>query len=94
MKKTRRQFLKLVAAGSAAAMTGASRRSLAAGAVRAAARHAAPPPGTDTVRAEIRKQKLQTAQSLKVIRDYPLPAGSPMAFVFKPLKAGHGRKEK
>jgi hypothetical protein len=44
------------------------------------------------VRAEIKKQKEQTAKSLKTLRDYPLPAGSPVAFVFTPLKAGRDRK--
>jgi anaerobic selenocysteine-containing dehydrogenase len=96
MTKSRRQFLKLVAAGSAAALTGSSQRSLAATAVKAArraARPAAPPPApTAAARAEIRKQKEQTAEALKTIRDYPLPTGSPMAFVFQPLKAGRGRK--
>lgn len=99
MTRSRRQFLKLVAAGSAAALTGASRRSLAADAVKVAAKHTAQSApasagSTGSVRAEIQKQKQQTAETLKIIRDYPLPTGSPMAFAFKPLKAGRGRKEK
>jgi hypothetical protein len=43
------------------------------------------------VPAEIEKQKKSTADALKVIRNYVLPAGSPMAFSFKPLKAARGR---
>jgi hypothetical protein len=38
------------------------------------------------VRAEIDKQKKFTAGALKTIRAYQLPAGSPMAFAFRPLR--------
>jgi hypothetical protein len=105
--KSRREFLKTVAASSALALAGGASGAVAATAVKAAARgaratsgatkgaakgasanhagHAADP-------AEIAKQKKFTADALKVIRDYPLPAGSPMAFTFKPIKAARGRK--
>jgi hypothetical protein len=101
--KSRREFLKTVAASSALALAGGASGAVAATAVKAAARgaratsgaakgaaanhagHAADP-------AEIAKQKKYTADALKVIRDYPLPAGSPMAFAFKPMKANRGRK--
>jgi anaerobic selenocysteine-containing dehydrogenase len=101
--KSRREFLKTVAASSALALAGGASGAVAATAVKAAARgaratkgavkgasanhagHAADP-------AEIAKQKKFTADALKVIRDYPLPAGSPMAFTFKPMKAARGRK--
>lgn len=101
MKKSRRQFLKLVAAGSAAAITGATHRSVAAAAVKTAARRAARLPSTaspsgvapaGSVRAEIAKQRAQAAKSLKAIRDYPLPTGSPMALMFKPMRPQRGRK--
>jgi hypothetical protein len=39
------------------------------------------------VRAEIERQKKSTRDALKTIRDYPLPAGSPMAFTFRPMRA-------
>ena len=102
MKKSRRQFLKLVAAGSAAAIAGASRGSLAHETVLAAGAAARRTRGTPAtfaaptaaVRAEIQRQKEQTATALGVIRDYPLPTGSPMAFAFAPLKAERGRKRR
>ena len=91
--KSRREFLRLVAVGSAAALTtnargatAAARRAVAKAAVRpaevktkAADATAAIPPA---VLAEIEKQKKFTADALKTIREYPLPAGSPMAFSF------------
>jgi hypothetical protein len=76
------------AAGLAAAVKKRGRR---APAPAAHATHAAAAPA---VRAEIEKQKKDLATALKTIRDYPLPAGSPMAFVFKPLRPrrdGKGR---
>jgi hypothetical protein len=95
--KSRRQFLKLVAAGSAAALTSgargaaaAARRAAAKSAARAAtadSAHAAPAAIPDAVRVEIEKQKKSTADALKIVRDYPLPAGSPMAFSFAAMRA-------
>ena len=97
MKSSRRRFLKLMAAGSAALMSAP-----AAGMARAATKPKTKPasaggaksseaaksqPIPAAVRAEIEKQKGFTAQALKAVRDYPLPPGSPMAFVFKPMKA-------
>ncbi len=91
--KSRREFLKLVAAGSAAASTGRAGRAAAAAkhmakkkAAPAHAAHAAksaPVAKTDAIHDEIEKQKKNTADALKVIRDWPLPAGSPMAFTFQ-----------
>ena len=101
--KSRREFLMLVAAGSAAALTTQARG--AAAAVKHAAKTAAHPdaektkaktpgaakPGSSSIPSaiaiEIEKQKKSTADALKVIRDYPLPAGSPMAFTFAPMRA-------
>ena len=96
--KSRREFLKLVAAGSAAALT--TRARTAAASAKRAARHAmAGPAPADTtppkpavaaiapaIREEIEKQKKSTAGTLKTLRDYDLPAGSPMAFSFAALK--------
>ena len=86
-RSTRRAFLRLVAAGSAA---------LAAGAVAPLA-HAAPAPAkrkraataapvTPAIRREIASQKAYVARSLRVIRDHVLPAGSELAFTFRPLR--------
>jgi hypothetical protein len=36
--------------------------------------------------AEIEKQKKLVADALKVIREFPLPPGSDMAFAFRPLR--------
>jgi len=79
---SRRRFMTLVAGASAAALVAP------ASAVRAAARRPLPrksatPPATA---AEIEKQKKYVAEALKVIRDYPLPPGSNMAFAFRPLR--------
>jgi len=92
---SRRRFLKLIAAGSVAALAGTSRRLAAASSkprARAArARPAATPPTSRpiprAVAAEIRNQKNYVARALKTLRDYPLPAGSAMAFRFDPLEA-------
>jgi hypothetical protein len=96
-RTSRRVFLKLLAAGTAAALASPAsslaatrRRSTRAGAptpapARAAGGHVALP-------AEIEKQRKTTAASLKVLRDYALPAGSPQAFSFRPLKARRGRR--
>jgi anaerobic selenocysteine-containing dehydrogenase len=101
--KSRREFLKTVAASSALALAGGASSAVAATAVKAAARGARATSGATKGAAanhaghvadpaEIAKQKKYTADALKVIRDYSLPAGSPMAFAFKPVKAARGRK--
>jgi len=43
-------------------------------------------PPSAAQRKEIESQKKSLADALRVIRDYSLPAGSPPAFVFRPLK--------
>lgn len=78
---TRRRFITLLAAGSAAALTTPA-RGLAAAARRATGR---PTPGPKML-AEVEKQKKSVADALKVIRAYPLPPGSDMAFAFRPLR--------
>jgi hypothetical protein len=110
MLKSRREFLRLVAAGSAAALT-ANTRSVAAAAKRATKRVAKPAADTTktaaasaatapsaaippAIRAEIEKQKKSTLDALKVIREYPMSAGSPMAFSFAAMRSvrQEGRK--
>ena len=83
-KLTRRRFLSLIAAGSAAAAT-APMRSIAATATPARTK-AAPPAPSPAIAKEIEKQKGYVADALKTIRAHELPAGSDMAFVFQPLR--------
>src|SRR5262245_49767362 len=83
---TRRRFLSLIAAGSAAAAT-ASVRTLAQAAPAAPARKPTVIPSlSPKIQKEIDKQKGFVAAALKTIRNYPLPAGSDMAFVFQPMR--------
>jgi hypothetical protein len=96
MKRSRRGFIGLIAAGSAAAA--AIPAAALAHAVASKKKPAKPAPGAKpadqregadvppAVAEEIRKQKAALEQSLKVIRDYPLPTGSEPAFVFAPLR--------
>jgi len=93
MKRSRRQILKLLAAGSAAALA-APAAVLAETAPKrrgprppATATHALTPPASPALRAEIAKQKRDLLAVLKNLRDYKLPAGSPLAFTFRPLRA-------
>jgi hypothetical protein len=90
VKRSRRRFLGLLAAGSAAAAAATP----AAALVRVAAprRTGAPPAGqpggpgvSPALAEEIRKQKAMVEQALKAVRDYPLPPGSEPAFGFRPL---------
>jgi hypothetical protein len=96
MKRSRRRFLGLIAAGTAAAaaipaaalahaVTPKQKPAKpATGAKPAGPRDgaAAPPAAAE----EIRKQKAALAQSLQALRDYPLPSGSGPAFLFAPLR--------
>ena len=94
MKSSRRRFLKLLAAGSAAVATpalasaaAASRRAArraAHPAAPAAAPAATPPPA---LRAEIARQQRDLDKTLKTLRDHPLEPGSDPAFVFTPRRA-------
>jgi hypothetical protein len=99
MKRSRRRFLRLLAAGSAAALAtpvarvgaGAAparkpgRRPVAKPAPAARPAHAATPPAP--LAEEIRKQKVSVEQALKAVRDYPLPPGSDLALTFRPRQA-------
>ena len=78
----RRRFVKLMAASAAAILAQPIQESLAAPAKRAAgatAAHALPP----ALRKEIANQKKSVADTLRAIRAYELPPGSPPAFVFR-----------
>jgi len=90
VKPSRRRFLRLLAAGSAAtAATPAAALTRAATAKRKDARPAGRPaaPGAPPALAEeLRKQKALVEQSLKAVREHPLPPGSEPAFVFAPLR--------
>ena len=95
MKRSRRRFLGLIAAGSAAAVTPAA---ALARAVTPGRKPAKPAPGAKpagpsesagvppAVAEEIRRQKAALEQSLQALRDYPLPPGSEPAFLFAPLR--------
>lgn len=92
MKKSRRKFLKLLAAGSAAV---AARPAQVLAAEPRARRPARPPAGTAAptavppvaLRAEIARQQRELEKVLKTLRDYPLEPGSDPAFVFTPMRA-------
>jgi hypothetical protein len=94
VKSSRRRFLRLLAAGSAAtAATPAAALARAAkpkGAKPPASPRPAPPPPVPAVppavAEEIRKQKALVEQAVRAVRDYPLPPGSEPAFVFAPLR--------
>jgi len=86
----RRRFVTLVAlSGAALAAAPLSRASaaLSRAAVKAQAKH----PPTPAIQREIANQVKSLAGQLQTIRKFELPPGSPMAFVFKPLRARRGR---
>ncbi|MGH7741479.1 MAG: twin-arginine translocation signal domain-containing protein [Candidatus Eiseniibacteriota bacterium] len=89
--KSRREFLKLVAAGSAAATLGRAGRVAAAttaktGSTKHSSAASSAPARSAAIETEIGKQKKSTADALKTVRDRELPAGAALAFVFKPLR--------
>ena len=98
VKRSRRGFLRLIAAGSAAAA--ATPAAALARTVTPRKRPAKPAPGAPgakpagprddaglppAVAEEIRRQKAAVEQSLRAVRDVPLPPGNGPAFVFAPL---------
>jgi hypothetical protein len=89
MKSSRRRFLKLVAAGSAAVIASNVSPVRGATADKPATTKGGSRPSTRSaaVEAEIKKQKGFLTAALKAIRDYDLPPGSEQAFVFAPIKA-------
>lgn len=101
MKRSRRQMLRLLAAGSAATLVGpAAALAETATRTRRRARRAPVTPSHEAraseaapaIRAEVEKQKKDLATALKVIRDYSLPPGSEMAFVFRPMRVERRRE--
>ena len=95
MGSSRRRFLRLLAAGSAAtAATPAAALARAGKPVRKApkpatsekpAAPAAAPGVPPAVAEEVRRQKAQVEQAVRALRDCPLPPGSEPAFLFAPL---------
>ena len=89
----RRRFVKLVAMGGAAAMAAPLGVAGAASPPSAAKRRAGVTrEAPASVRKEIASQERSLATTLATIRNYELPPGSPMAFVFAPLRSR--RKER
>lgn len=88
----RRRFVTLVALSGAAALTAPLSRAAAPGPRAAGMRASAGRrPLTPAMRREIASQEKSLAGQLETIRGFQLPPGSPMAFVFTPLRARRGR---
>jgi len=89
----RRRFVTLVAMSGAALLTSPLSRAMAAVERAknpvAGRRRAASP----AVRKEIANQEKSLRDQLKVIREYELPPGSPMAFTFAPRVSNRKRGE-
>jgi hypothetical protein len=89
---SRRRFMALLASASAASLAAPARPLIAAAGAATATRRLPPAPApTPRVAAEIEKQKKYVADTLKVLRDFSLPPGSPMAFEFQPMRAKRGK---
>lgn len=88
----RRRFVQLMAAGAAALFIPSTRdRALAAATSGAKPRPADPEhPTPAAIAREVAKQKKSLADTVKTLRDFDLPAGSPPASVFRAMK----RKER
>lgn len=83
--------MKLLAASGAAVLAGAAPRARAKTAPPPRAPRGARPAASPAVEKEIRAQKKSLDETLKAIRGYELPPGSPPAFVFRAMRA---RKER
>jgi hypothetical protein len=87
----RRRFMKLLAASGAAVLAGARPDPATKAASRrktgARPRRAVPP----AVEKEIESQKKSLDETLRAIRQYDLPPGSPPAVVFHAMRARKGR---
>lgn len=100
MKRSRRRFLTLVAAASAAIATrpaaslAANTRAPKSPPQKKPGATAAPAalPADPTLRAGIAQQQRDLAKALKTLRDYPLEPGSDPAFVFTPVRAARPRR--
>ncbi len=97
MKKSRRRFLRAVAAGGAALVVAPAvdlARAATTARKRVVKRPAAPaatPAVSSPLAGEIAKQKASLEQTLKVVRDVPLENGADLAFVFRPMRPEGGR---
>ena len=89
-RMNRRRFVRLLAAGAAAAAAAPLGAARAAN-PRAAANPDKPAPAhrplTAAMRKELEVQKKSVADMLKAIRAYKLPAGSPPASIFHAVRA-------
>ena len=96
-KLTRRRFVALVAAGSAALLSRPARaataavKKAAAGKPAPAAKPAPAPTRPASLSAEIDRQRAGTLETLKTIRAHAMAAGAAPGFVFRPLKRTRGR---
>ena len=107
ISKSRRRFIRAVAAGSAvtlvaplraiarsaASATGATTPKKAAAPKRAPAKPAADAKHTALPK-EVEKLKGYTNDALKAVRAYPLPTGSEMAFTFRPVRPRRATQER
>jgi hypothetical protein len=86
-RSSRRAFLKLVAAGSAALVTGAA-APLARAATKATqgGRKTTTAAASPAMKREIASQKSYVARALHVIREHVLPPGSNPAFTFRAVR--------
>jgi hypothetical protein len=89
---TRRGFVTLVAAGSAAllARPGLAEEAAPArkkGASAPAAKPVSPPPPPSAAEKEFERQRTGTLSTLKTLREYPLPPGGDLPVVFRPQRA-------
>lgn len=99
--RSRREFMRLMAAGAsamlaapaAAAVKTAVKKAPAANAGRMRRARTETAGGHPMLPAELEKQKKSTADSLKTLRNYSLPPGAMPAYVFRPLaqKSRRGR---
>ena len=85
---TRRRFVTLVAAGSAALVASPLATATAAPAVRPAARKSAAVAAmAESERKEFDRQRKATLDTLAVLRKHTMAPGTEMASIFRPLKS-------
>jgi hypothetical protein len=83
---SRRRFVSMVAAGSAAILAAPAAAGAAASAARTVKRAAAGAPGAAD-RKEFVRQQVSTLETLRAIRKHAMPPGTEIAAVFRPLRA-------
>ena len=90
----RRRFVRLLAASAAAAAAAPITKAAGADSRHASSRKTPTPahrPVTAAMRREIESQKKSISDTLKAIRSYELPAGSPPAPIFRAMRARSAR---